>query len=268
MYSQCPACLAIYRLEAHQLKAHGIVRCGVCGHFFRATACLRDRVSELDTEPPAETETQAEDDPQRPTLPLETPAEPLEQPEPVETDPGMTSTEPLDHHTDADLPLPGTRAIPSPRRWPWLLAIVLLSLSALLQAAWLGRTQLATLPATAQLVQPLCQHLPCGLQPERNPDAIQAVDRSVQNHPSIRGAMLISVTMVNRAGKPQPWPVIELKLADLNGQIMAMRRFKPAEYLQDPQHLTGMMPPDVLVPVVLETLDPGRDVVAYEFDFL
>ncbi len=274
MYSQCPACLSIYRLRAEQLQAHGVVRCGVCGHHFRATGTLRDRVPELD--PPTQDEDDtlvarpAEDNPQ-PALPLE--------PEPRLTgaaeiepaiDPPLEKDDPLPAlaEDDIDLPLPRARASTPEKRWPWLVAAILLSLTALLQAAWLGRAALARLPITADLVEKACGTLPCQLQAERHPERIQAVDTSMQAHPSVQGAMLISITMVNQHERTQPWPIIELKLSDLDEQVVAMRRFRPEEYLQDPKALAAGMPPGQLVPVVLETLDPGRQVVTYTFDFL
>ncbi len=272
MYSQCPACLSIYRLEARQLRAHGVVRCGVCGHHFRATGTLRDRVPELETaleEPPV----RETGDPPQPALPLELPEEPvLAATEAVAApaDPPLEPDDPLPslQEEPVDLPLPRSRAAAPRRRWPWMLAVVLLSLSAVLQAAWLGRAELARWPATAELVRQACKALPCRLQAERHPERIRAVDRSVQAHPSVQGAMLISVTMVNQAETAQPWPVIELKLSDLDEQVVAMRRFRPEEYLQDREALARGMQPGVLVPVVLETLDPGRQVVTYTFDFL
>ncbi len=289
MYSQCPACLAIYRLRAEQLQAHGVVRCGVCGHHFRATSTLRDRVPELEPETsPAEenaAEPQAEEPlPAQPVLPLE-PRNREPEPEPavdslpgdgpgpdldLPQDPPLKASDPLPSlaEGEADLPLPRARAASTEKHWPWLLAVVLLGFSALLQAAWLGRAELAQMPLTSRWVRALCTHLPCHLQPERHPDRIQAVDRSVQPHPGVEGAMLISVTMVNRDNQPQPWPIIELKLSDLDEQVVAMRRFRPEEYLQDAQALAQGMQPGVLVPVVLETLDPGRQVVTYAFDFL
>ncbi len=276
MYSQCPACLSIYRLRAEQLQAHGVVRCGVCGHHFRATGTLRDRVPELETRERAEDDTlvatpvPAEKNPQ-PALPLE-PEPELPEHTDVEPaiDPPLENDDPLPSlaEEEIDLPLPRARAACHEKRWPWRLAVALLSITALLQAAWLGRGALARLPATAELVEKACSTLPCELSVERHPERIQAVDTSLQAHPSVQGAMLISVTMVNQDERPQPWPIIELKLSDLDEQVVAMRRFRPQEYLQDPKALAAGMPPGQLVPVVLETLDPGRQVVTYTFDFL
>jgi hypothetical protein len=56
----------------------------------------------------------------------------------------------------------------------------------------------------------------------------------------------------------QPFPLLELRFADLNGQLIASRRFKPSEYLSGELAGRGEMPSQTPIHIALDILDPGR----------
>lgn len=53
----------------------------------------------------------------------------------------------------------------------------------------------------------------------------------VRSHPEFSGALVVDAIIYNRASFSQPFPLLELRFADLNGHLIANRRFKPGEYL-------------------------------------
>ncbi|MOA50305.1 hypothetical protein D3C78_1733040 [compost metagenome] len=71
----------------------------------------------------------------------------------------------------------------------------------------------------------------------------------------------------NRAPFAQPFPLLELRFEDINGQSLASRRFKPGEYLAG--ELAGQtdMPPQTPIHIALEILDPGTQAVNYSLSF-
>jgi hypothetical protein len=79
---------------------------------------------------------------------------------------------------------------------------------------------------------------------------------------------MITATLVNTAPHPQPFPLVELTLSDLQGQIVALRRFRPAEYLSAQETAQNPMEPGVPAALKLEIRDPGSHALAFEFDFL
>jgi hypothetical protein len=99
-------------------------------------------------------------------------------------------------------------------------------------------------------------------------DRIGILDRDVRKHPAVEGALLINVVIVNRADFIQPYPLFEVSFSDKSGVPVAMRRFRPAEYLGAEIDPTSGMSPQTPAEVVLEVLDPGTEAVSFQFGFL
>ena len=81
------------------------------------------------------------------------------------------------------------------------------------------------------------------------------------------GALVVDAIIYNRASFSQPFPLLELRFADLNGQLLASRRFKPGEYLGGELAGQAEMPPQTPIHVSLEILDPGAKAVNYSLSF-
>ncbi len=111
-----------------------------------------------------------------------------------------------------------------------------------------------------------CDLLGCTLPPWREPSAFRVTAREVRPHPSVPGALLITATFRNDAIYAQPWPWLELRLQDLDGRDVAMRRFAPTEYL-GAAPASPLIAPDQSANLTLEVLDPGRAAIAFAFDF-
>jgi hypothetical protein len=76
------------------------------------------------------------------------------------------------------------------------------------------------------------------------------------------------VAFENRAEFIQPYPVLEVSFTDQSGNPVAMRHFSPPEYLAAGIDLEGGMATGSPVQVVLEVVDPGDEVVSFQFAFL
>ncbi len=150
----------------------------------------------------------------------------------------------------------------------WSLIITLTALSLLLQLAYVKREWLASQPYIGQYVGTLCQHMTwCTLKPKRNLAQLQLVSRNVYSHPNIENALMINAVITNTAPFPQPYPTLLVSMSNVNGQIVAQRYFASSEYLQlNTEQM--LMQPGKAVPVSVEVLDPGRDALAFELDFL
>lgn len=174
----------------------------------------------------------------------------------------------LDERTEPEEPEPSGLNVRAPefpseaegdRSTPWWLAAVAV-LGALLAA------QFAL--STSAGFEFRCRTLGCTDSTKRDLTRIAALSTNVQRHPGIEGALLISATLRNDAPFPQPYPLVEVKLLDVQGDVIALRRFKPTEYVNDSAERAKGVMPEVLVPLVFEVVDPGIDAVTFEFDFL
>ena len=61
--------------------------------------------------------------------------------------------------------------------------------------------------------------------------------------------------------------MLEMRFADLGGQLVASRRFKPGEYLKGDLEGLAEMPPQTPIHIALDILDPGPKAVNYSLSF-
>ncbi len=151
--------------------------------------------------------------------------------------------------------------------WLWALGALLLLFAIISQLLFWQRDALAANPSTRGLVATMCGVLGCELEPLRDVERIELLQRSVYSHPNATGALIISVSMVNNAGFAQPYPTLAIRMADVRGRTVAARDFAADDYLK-PGEGGESMPVGAPVTITLEVLDPGRDALTFELDFL
>jgi predicted Zn finger-like uncharacterized protein len=120
--------------------------------------------------------------------------------------------------------------------------------------------------AAAVAAAAVCR-LSCDLPAYADPERIALLNRDVSPHPSVADALLITASFRNDAVWPQAWPVLELSMADLDGRLVALRRFSPVDYLGQPPERPVLAPGESVL-VELEVVDPGNQAIAFEFAFL
>ena len=146
-----------------------------------------------------------------------------------------------------------------------VLSLMLISLLAG-QVIYHERNRLAAYPEASPLLQWMCNRLDCNLPPRRDPDAFRLSSRNIYSHPNTPGGLMVQATLANQADFAQPHPLLELSFRDLQGELLAVRRFAPEEYLQRGGQ-PGQVAPGDQIHVHLEIEDPGPRAVAYEFRF-
>lgn len=146
-----------------------------------------------------------------------------------------------------------------------------LSVFMLLGLLWQAQLSLASgqvkLPEHA-FSEKLCQIINCLQQTEEvDLNSISLVSRNIRPHPGRDQALIISASMINANKDNQKFPALEIKLSDLNGQIVAMRRFVAEEYVPSDVLRAGFVA-NTLIPINLEIASPGADAVAFEIGFV
>ena len=136
------------------------------------------------------------------------------------------------------------------------------------QYVYNNRLEMASSPTTKPLVAVICKITGCEVKIKRNPDLIETLDKSIYNLPDSENILVIKATIKNKAAYPQPYPVVEILFSDINENSLALRRFGPAEYLQDiPKHEL-LMPTEEAVHLQLQVADPGRNATSFRFNYL
>jgi len=247
MYTQCPHCLTVYQPTPHVLaRGRGKLRCGVCENEFDALERLSDQ-------------------PIHAAAPSITPAS-----APVRLDPEHAPQQGhLFEPPPADSPAFVARATKSATRGDgaWWAGSLLLALALGAQMVMAQRGELARDPDWRGGLQLVCDRLGCALPAWRDTAALRLTARDVRPHPSVPDALMIDATFRNDAPWPQAWPVLQISLADLDGRPVALRRFDVSEYLGSaPREAT--LAPGQSATATLEVQDPGKQAVAFAFEFL
>ena len=113
----------------------------------------------------------------------------------------------------------------------------------------------------------LCPEIGCQLPSKVDIEQIKSSNLVVRSHPEFRNSLVVDAILYNRAPFAQPFPLLELRFADISGQLLASRRFKPGEYLAGELAGQAEMPPQTPIHVSLEILDPGTKAVNYSLSF-
>jgi predicted Zn finger-like uncharacterized protein len=275
MYTQCPECFTVFKLDAAMLvPACGCVRCNHCDTVFNALGTLAEQlppepftrldVHSLDQEPP------------RLDIAVFRPrpaaTAPLPESEPANLNVIVDEQEPVAAGESEDFStLTFTprfaRKHRGRRRLGWAFASIFLLLGLSAQLAWAKREELISDPQVGPLLQRACATLHCELPLVHDTRQLRLLARDVQAHPSVTGALLISASVRNDAHFAQPFPVVTITLADVDGKRLAMRRFRPAEYVADTAVRERGLAPGTNAAMVFEVQDPGQHAVAFEFAF-
>ena len=115
--------------------------------------------------------------------------------------------------------------------------------------------------------QQLCPQIGCTVPSKVDIAKIKSSNLVVRSHPEFNGALVVDAIIYNRAPFSQPFPLLELRFADLNGHLIASRRFKPGEYLNGDLEGMAEMPPQTPIHIALDILDPGSKAVNYSLSF-
>lgn len=289
MYTECPQCHAIFRVTQEILQAAaGKVRCGECATVFQA---VKPKKSVSTTTSP--------DNRVLPSKKIER-SKPKKDKKPTPVDRRGTSkkrpvasTSSFHRHREDDYQQPDSSEkvatstntdfvpkylpVPVPSKRPkvkrkhkvWGLALLaLLGLLLLSQILTANRKYLGTKPLMRPIVTAVCKVSGCEVPAHKDLDAIELLNHGVFSHPTVPGSLMIKGMIQNNASFEQPYPVIELGFSDISGKPVAMRRFGPNEYLDLREEHPEKMPLGKNIPIRVEVIDPGKNALAFEFDFL
>lgn len=85
----------------------------------------------------------------------------------------------------------------------------------------------------------------------------------VRSNPQHEGVLNVDAIIRNELTVFQPFPAIELRFTDFNGQVVASRRFAPDEYLSHEALKRNQMPPQTPIYIAFEIIDPGEQAVGH-----
>ncbi|MCX2542777.1 DUF3426 domain-containing protein [Pseudomonas sp. COW5] len=159
------------------------------------------------------------------------------------------------------------RRSPWGRRLLWLVLVLLAAAGLAGQYIAYHFDELARQDQYRPWFQQLCPQVGCTVPSKVDIAKIKSSNLVVRSHPEFSGALVVDAIIYNRAPFSQPFPLLELRFADLNGHLIASRRFKPGEYLNGDLEGMAEMPPQTPIHIALDILDPGPKAVNYSLSF-
>lgn len=190
----------------------------------------------------------------------EAPQRPVAKASETQVPEALASIGPLDIVMESEAPAADPRL---PRR-AWVpIAVAVASLALIVQVFWFQRDVWVKDLALRPIYEFACAHLGCRIEPLRAVDEIYSKNLVVRTHPDVDQALIIDALVVNGAGFPQPYPVIELRFSSIEGRTVAGRRFQPGEYLAGEAAGAELIAPNTPVHIALAIEDPGPDAVNY-----
>lgn len=182
--------------------------------------------------------------------------------------PERTRKEPLVDVVDDPLQLGWEKPAPNwGKRLLWGLLTLLAAGLLAFQYIWYHFDEMARQDQYRPWFQQLCPMVGCQVPTRVDISRIKSSNLVVRSHPDFKGALIVDAIIYNRAPFAQPFPLLELRFADLNGQLIASRRFKPSEYLSGELAGRGEMPSQTPIHIALDILDPGPKAVNYSLSF-
>ncbi len=266
MYTHCPHCDTYFRISSAQIKlANGNVRCGRCFGTFNAVNRLAD-------EPPAPTDSKPIKKPGRISGNADTAKNSIKtRVAKTIVDPRQDSQkEAIQSHPQkiietfqwpASLQSKGTRLL-----WT-LLSLPLLVLLGL-QYVYYNLNQLSQNSQYRPALTSLCSLAGCELPLFKSPQQIKLVHRDIRAHSKKKNILVVKATITNQADITQAFPVMQLSMQDITGHTITGRRFLPSEYLVDSINIDTGIAAKQSYQIQLKLIDPGKDAVGFDFEFL
>ena len=286
--TSCPHCKTSFRITQTQLRAaNGSVRCGFCLQVFEAQSRVGNNVSAKKTPSiPKKQLTETSSISQKALKPIAlkvTAAEKLPEQtagtsrlsvvdtvidkKTIHSQHDQNFTSVLDELDEKENKKKRSLRKQQNTHLIWGSIACFFTISLALQYAWFNRDTLSLKSSLRPAYEVICKSMNCLLPPQIDIKSIKSLQLLVRSHPDIEKALLVDAVIVNNANHLQPYPVLELSFADINGNLVANREFSAGEYLAGELAGSKEMPIGQPIRLGLEIVDPGQDAVNYALSF-
>lgn len=147
----------------------------------------------------------------------------------------------------------GDEPLPEYRRWPWVVASVLLVLVLFAQAVYFFRVDLAAhLPGLKPALVGYCKLLRCSVPLPQNTNLMSIESSDLEADTAHENRVVLNVLLRNRAAYAQAFPNLELTLNDTHDKPLARRTFVPKDYLTTAENEKTGLPPNQELSIKLQ----------------
>lgn len=165
-------------------------------------------------------------------------AEPLREPSlapsgsPAPTAPVFSARDDMEEQPDAHSFVWDLEHEAPPRRWPWVLGILILAITASAQGLLLMRHDIAQkFPALRPAFEQACTHIGCAMPWPRVADQISIEAHDLHPRPRHPDTYELTGTLRNRADFAQAYPYLEFTLTDNFSRALVRKVLSPEQWL-------------------------------------
>lgn len=151
------------------------------------------------------------------------------------------------------------RLTPFRRTGLWTAGCVLAAFGLVVQVLWLRFDAWAGHDALRPVYAAACAVLPCTVPVRDSVEDLSVRDLVVRARPQAPGTVAVQALLVNEGVSERPLPRLELRLLNLAGEVVAVRRLEPFDYLDTAAGETLVAGGSVRVAV--EIRSPGIEAV-------
>jgi len=266
--TQCLTCKTRFKVTREQLDAHqGLVRCGRCQSVFNATEYLQESQTSSQLDLPLVLDNLPEFEGPVAEMPVEMASEPAtsplnvdllieespraedknleqqeidhldvllqhaEQPKKVETEDAGSLAQKVTFNENPEPP--EVEPVKKKRTGLWLFGSLLLLVILFAQTAYFFRIELAAnQPGLKPILMSYCQLLRCSVPFPQKTDLMSIESSDLEANQAQPNIITLNVQLRNHASYTQGFPNLELTLTDSQDKPLAIRTFRPMEYLK------------------------------------
>jgi predicted Zn finger-like uncharacterized protein len=150
------------------------------------------------------------------------------------------------------------------RRWPYIVASILLALLLAAQVVHRNREWLASRGALGGALRTLYAALGSALPAPATLSGYQLRQWGASGDEAANGQLRVRASILNTTTQLQPFPLLRVTLEDRFGAPIGIRIFEPAEYSGKP--LTRLLGPGERADATVDIQDPGKNAEGFEVD--
>lgn len=154
----------------------------------------------------------------------------------------------------------------TPKRWPWMIGTLCLTVVLIAQIAWLRFDTLSQRDPYRHYYSKICEQLHCTLPIRLDLTQIRTSHLVIRSHPDDSNALIADAIIVNNADFEQSFPALQLEFRNINNELIARRDFQPREYLKGELINATIMPSKQAVQLALAIVDPGENAINYRIN--
>ena len=151
----------------------------------------------------------------------------------------------------------------------WLAATIVFLFVLAGQYLYFNSKDFADNPQMHTIIKPFCQLTGCTLPLIKTPRKIVTVTHDVRSFGAIKNALEIQLTFKNKASYTQSYPLLEITFLNPVGNVVARRKFSPAEYMSSADDYTQGLKSNQSQDINLKIVDPDpKSFLSFQFNYL